>query len=272
MSTLRREASLWMLFALAAWLLALPAPAALVSLATSAPGVHAQPQAPDQEHLVYLPLLQGSSRGDTTPPANRPPVAQNGSITTAQGTPASVRLTATDPDDNPLTYRVVTAPSRGTLSGTAPALSYTPNPSYSGSDRLTFVVNDGEIDSNMATITFSITASGSPTPTVPPTPSPAPPTPAPATGGLWISAEELSTLPMSGLAWDRMKAAADGDLGIPTLADYNANHDVRTLAVGLVYARTGEAYYRAKAAEAIRAAIGKEEGGLVIMLARNLVS
>jgi hypothetical protein len=278
MPTSGRETSLWMLFALAAWLLALHPPAESVSLTTSVPGVYAQPQAQEEEYALYLPVVHGSSRGSTTPLANRPPVAQNASITTAQGTPVSFHLTATDPDGNPLAYRVVMAPSKGMLSGTAPDLSYMPNLGYSGSDELTFVANDGKADSNIATITFSITASGSPTttpsPTPPPspTPSPTPPTTPPAAGGLWISAEELSKLPMSGPAWDRMKAAADGDLGIPTLADYNANHDVRTLAVGLVYARTGDASYRQKAAEAIRAAIGKEEGGLVIMLARNLVS
>jgi hypothetical protein len=54
-----------------------------------------------------------------------------------------------------------------------------------------------------------------------------------------------------------MKAAANGDPGTPPLADDNANHDVRTLALGLVYARTGDARYRQKGAEAIRSVIGK---------------
>jgi len=53
-----------------------------------------------------------------------------------------------------------------------------------------------------------------------------------------------------------MKAAA-GDPGTPPLADYNANYDVRTLVRGLVYARTGDARYRQKGAEAIRSVIGK---------------
>ncbi len=97
------------------------------------------------------------------------------------------------------------------------------------------------------------------------------PSRAPQTG-LWISAEELAQLPTSGEAWERMKAAADGDLGTPTVADYIADHDVKTLAVALVYGRTREPAYRQKAAEAIRAVIGTETGGLVVMLGRNLVS
>jgi hypothetical protein len=49
-----------------------------------------------------------------------------------------------------------------------------------------------------------------------------------------------------------MKAAANSDPGTPPLANYNVNHDIRTLVVGLVYTRTGDARYRQKGAEAIR--------------------
>jgi hypothetical protein len=75
---------------------------------------------------------------------------------------------------------------------------------------------------------------------------------------------------MSGAAWARMKATADGDLGTPTLAALDASHDVKTLAVALVYARTGDVRYRQKAAAAIRAVMGSEKGGLEIMVARSL--
>ena len=88
---------------------------------------------------------------------------------------------------------------------------------------------------------------------------------------LWISAGEVAGRPMSGEAWERVKAAADGDPGPATIAEYNAHHDVNTLAVALVYARTGDVAYRQKAAAAIEAVIGTEAGGLVIMLSRNLV-
>ena len=47
------------------------------------------------------------------------------------------------------------------------------------------------------------------------------------------------------------------------MAGYTANHDVQTLAVALVYARTGQGWYRAKAAEAIRAVMGTEQTGQV---------
>ena len=93
-----------------------------------------------------------------------------------------------------------------------------------------------------------------------------------AAAGLWISPAEVRRLPMSGPAWGRLKAAADGPLGEADIADQDSNHDVRTLAVALVYARTGEESYRAKAAEAISSAIGTEDGGRTLALGRNLFS
>lgn len=102
---------------------------------------------------------------------------------------------------------------------------------------------------------------------------PLPPSPAHGVSlGMITSPAELAALPMSGAAWDRMKAAADGSLGTPKIADFNSNHDVLTLAVALVYGRTGIQSYRSKAADAIMSAIGTEDGGQAVMLGRNLIS
>jgi hypothetical protein len=90
--------------------------------------------------------------------------------------------------------------------------------------------------------------------------------------GIWMSPSEIAALPMSGPAWTQLKAAADGSLGTPNISDQDSHHDVRTLAVALVYARTGNAAYRAKAASAIMSAIGTEAGGRTLALGRNLVS
>lgn len=89
---------------------------------------------------------------------------------------------------------------------------------------------------------------------------------------MWISPEEVKRLPMRGPAWRQLKAAADGDLGSPNIADQNSHHDVNTLAVALVYARTGDSHYRKKAAHAIWNAVGTERGGTSLALARNLLS
>ncbi|HVD10503.1 MAG TPA: alginate lyase family protein [Gaiellaceae bacterium] len=89
---------------------------------------------------------------------------------------------------------------------------------------------------------------------------------------MWISQAEVKQLPMQGTAWENVLAAADGDLGAPKISDQNSNHDVNTLAVALVYARTGDRQYREKAADAISSAVGTEHGGTALALARNLLS
>ncbi len=48
-------------------------------------------------------------------------------------------------------------PGHGTLSGTAPNLTYTPAPNYFGSDSFTFTANDGGVVSNTATVSITVT-------------------------------------------------------------------------------------------------------------------
>lgn len=101
-------------------------------------------------------------------------------------------------------------------------------------------------------------------PIVTPTATPTPPgrTVPAAPRGIWISAEELALLPMSGEAWQAVLDTAVGELDEPNIAGYTSYHDVQTLAVALVYARTGNPAYRAKAAGAIRNVMGTEYTGL----------
>jgi cellulose biosynthesis protein BcsQ len=87
---------------------------------------------------------------------NKPPVANSGSVTGQEDTPLSIILAGTDRDQNPLTFRVVDGPSHGELSGTPPAIVYTPAPNYNGPDSLTFVANDGKVDSQPATIVIAV--------------------------------------------------------------------------------------------------------------------
>ena len=90
------------------------------------------------------------------PPANRAPVAQSQSATTNQNTPVTITLQATDADNDALTYVIVTQPKNGTLSGSASTRTYTPKAGFSGTDSFTFKANDGQADSNVATVTINV--------------------------------------------------------------------------------------------------------------------
>jgi hypothetical protein len=79
--------------------------------------------------------------------------------------------------------------------------------------------------------------------------------------------------PTTGPSWNALVAAADSlEIAAADIANQDSDHDVKTLAAGLVYARSGATSYRSKAANAIMAAIGTERGGRTLALGRNLVS
>ena len=88
---------------------------------------------------------------------NTAPLATAQSVTTAEDTAVAITLAGTDADGNPLTYAVAAGPAHGSLSGSAPNLSYTPTASYYGSDSFTFTVNDGTVDSATATVSITVT-------------------------------------------------------------------------------------------------------------------
>jgi hypothetical protein len=102
--------------------------------------------------------INGNTTVTATFTQNEAPVANAQSVTTAEDTAKAITLTGSDADSDPLTYSVVAGPSHGTLSGTAPALTYTPAATYNGSDSFTFKVNDGTMDSVPATVSITVAA------------------------------------------------------------------------------------------------------------------
>lgn len=89
---------------------------------------------------------------------NDAPVANAQAITTNEDTPVSVVLAGSDVENSSLAFALVSNPTKGTLSGTPPDLVYTPNANENGSDSFTFKVNDGTVDSAVATISLTIAA------------------------------------------------------------------------------------------------------------------
>ncbi len=89
-------------------------------------------------------------------PDNTDPNALAQSVTTLQNQAANITLIGTDSDGDSLTFAIASSPSHGTLSGTPPAVTYTPDSNYTGSDSFTFTANDGKATSTAATVSINI--------------------------------------------------------------------------------------------------------------------
>lgn len=86
-------------------------------------------------------------------------VATDGSVNTDENTPLKMKLNASDPDNDPLTYIIDTQPSHGSISvfnANNGTLTYTPQSNFTGQDSLKFKVNDGTSDSNVATVLINV--------------------------------------------------------------------------------------------------------------------
>lgn len=83
------------------------------------------------------------------------PVAGDQQVLVYLFTPAEITLMASDVDSPSLSYAIVDAPMKGTLTGTPPNLTYMPDNSfYRGTDAFTFTASDGDKTSNVATVTL----------------------------------------------------------------------------------------------------------------------
>ncbi|MCX8024908.1 MAG: cadherin-like domain-containing protein, partial [Thermanaerothrix sp.] len=89
---------------------------------------------------------------------NDPPVANAQMVTVSEDSSVGISLTASDVEGDSLTFSIVLQPAHGLLSGTAPNLTYTPSPNYNGPDSFDFKVNDGQIDSEIATVSIMVKA------------------------------------------------------------------------------------------------------------------
>ncbi len=100
----------------------------------------------------------------TITPVNDSPVAANESYSTNADTALTVPSPGvlsndSDPEGSSLTAVLVTDPSHGTLTlNSNGSFTYTPTAGYDGPDSFTYKVNDGSLDSNVATVNLTVNA------------------------------------------------------------------------------------------------------------------
>ncbi|MDO9517093.1 MAG: S8 family serine peptidase [Methanosarcinaceae archaeon] len=88
---------------------------------------------------------------------NDAPIAHNYAATTSENTTIDITLSATDIDDDSLTYNIVNEPANGTVLLSGNTATYTPTANYTGTDNFTFKANDSTVDSNTATVYITVT-------------------------------------------------------------------------------------------------------------------
>lgn len=89
------------------------------------------------------------------------PVADAQSVTVNEDTRKEILLTGSSAGGGSLIYSIVTWPVHGTLSNVgSQTVFYTPGTNYSGTDRFMFKVNDGRLDSEVATVSITVAEGG----------------------------------------------------------------------------------------------------------------
>ena len=108
------------------------------------------------ERVAYVAFGTATPVGET----NQDPTANAQSVSTSYQTPLNITLTASDPDEDTLSYQITTSPAHGALSGAMPTVVYTPNGGYSGPDTFTFQVNDGRGGTDSAQVSITVGSPG----------------------------------------------------------------------------------------------------------------
>ena len=89
-------------------------------------------------------------------PVNDAAAATPMTVNTPQGVALPILLAGSDAENNPLTFSILTGPTDGTLSGTAPNLTYTPPAGFNGNATFSFRAHDGTVFSPSATVTVIV--------------------------------------------------------------------------------------------------------------------
>ena len=124
----------------------------------------------DQDSSVNPGALEikGNHKDDDCNPstldeaANTQPVAFDATVKTDRDKPISITLSGIDVDNDTLTFAIKNQSQNGNLgaltqiNSTAAKIVYAPNDNFSGLDSFTFTVNDGKVESKIATVNVRI--------------------------------------------------------------------------------------------------------------------
>ena len=116
-------------------------------------------------------LVEYTVPPDPDPPTNQPPQALSAEILVASGIQIAVPLAGSDPDGDPIGFRILSSPSPGSLEGypvminpTNASILYRSIPGFVGTEELKFETTDGLLDSTAASITIRVEPATSPLP------------------------------------------------------------------------------------------------------------
>ncbi len=84
---------------------------------------------------------------------NATPVADPAQVTATEDTAKAIKVTGSDADaGDTLSYHYMSYPQHGSVSGTLPNVTYTPDKDYNGTDSFEFIANDGAASSAKAKV------------------------------------------------------------------------------------------------------------------------
>jgi hypothetical protein len=87
---------------------------------------------------------------------NEAPVAQDRSVTAVEDEVTSFDVSATDAENDALTYLITQQPQHGQMVGPPPSLTYQSDPDWNGTDTFRFIASDATSDSNEALVTITV--------------------------------------------------------------------------------------------------------------------
>jgi cytochrome c peroxidase len=102
--------------------------------------------------------VEGQSSQPPATSTNQAPIAFDSVVTFQSNQTTTITLLATDNENSPLTYTIESSAENGDISQNESIIVYSPNNNFIGSDSFTFIANDGDDNSNIATISIEVLA------------------------------------------------------------------------------------------------------------------